>query len=62
MADIKEHFDSKKKTHFDLTLSAPKTLEEVLKACGSWEDERSAREIVAELYRLRRSRSSEVQL
>lgn len=71
MADIKGHFDGKKvilleppptqepcevKVHFEPTPSAPKTLEEVLKACGPWEDERPAQEIVAELYRLRRSR------
>lgn len=77
MADIKGHFDGEKvvlleppptqepcevKVHFEPVPLMPKTLEEVLKACGVWEDERPAREIVAELHRLRRSRSSEVQL
>ncbi|OGG46779.1 MAG: hypothetical protein A3F84_12510 [Candidatus Handelsmanbacteria bacterium RIFCSPLOWO2_12_FULL_64_10] len=77
MADIKGHFDGEKvillepppvqrpcevKVHFESAPPATRTLEEVLKACGPWEDERPAQEIVAELRQLRRSRSSEVQL
>ena len=77
MADIKGHFDGKKvvlleqpptKTPCRVTVSfegvsrIPKTLKEVLQECGFWDDERSAEEIVEELYRLRRSRSSEVKL
>lgn len=77
MADIRGHFDGQKvvlleppptqepcevKVHFEPVLPTTRTLEDVLKACGPWEDDRSAKEIVTELHRLRRGRSSEVQL
>lgn len=52
------------KKHKLIEPSSPmfRTLEVVLRMCGAWEDERPAQEIVSELHRLRRSRSSEIQL
>jgi len=77
MADIKGLFDGKKVllletppvrepctvvVSFEPKSQPPKTLREILEACGPWEDDRPAKEIAAELRQLRRSRVSKVGL
>ncbi|MFH0774087.1 MAG: AbrB/MazE/SpoVT family DNA-binding domain-containing protein [bacterium] len=43
-------------------LTKPQTLGELLKMYGSWEDKRSASEIVGEIYQARKSRQQDILL